>query len=84
MPVSKPMSIRLDEQLAGQLTTLATLTDRPKTWHVEQALRDYIAKEMQFLEAVEEGIKAEEAGDLVDHAEVVAELDRIIAGARRA
>ena len=82
--MSKPMSVRLDEQLAGQLATIATLTDRPKTWHVEQALRDYIAKEMQFLEAVEEGIRAADAGELVDHAEAVAELDRIIDAARRA
>lgn len=80
----KPMSVRLDEQLAGQLTTLATLTDRPKTWLVEQALRDYIAREMQFLDAVEEGIRAEAAGELVEHAEAVAEIDRIIAAARQA
>jgi predicted transcriptional regulator len=82
--MSKPMSVRLDEQLAGQLATLATLTDRPKTWHVEQALRDYIAKEMEFLEAVEEGIRAADAGEMVEHAEAVAKLDRIIAAARRA
>ena len=82
--MSKPISVQLDDQLAGQLTTLATLTDRPKTWHVEQALRDYIAKEMQFLEAVEEGIQAADAGELVEHAEAVAELDRIIDAARRA
>jgi predicted transcriptional regulator len=76
------MSLRLDDQLAGQLTTIATLTDRPKTWHIEQALRDYLAREIEFLEAVEEGIRAEEAGDMVDHDEVVAELDAIIAAAR--
>ncbi len=80
----KPTSVRLDEQLAGQLDALATLTDRPKTWHIEQALRDYIAREMEFLEAVEEGIRAAEAGELVEHAEAVAELDGIIAAARRA
>jgi predicted transcriptional regulator len=80
--MSKPMSLRLDDQLAGQLTTIATLTDRPKTWHIEQALRDYLAREIEFLEAVEEGIQAEEAGDMVDHHEVVAELDAIIAAAR--
>ena len=68
----KPTSIRLDEELAGQLDILATLTDRPKTWHIEQALRAYIAREMEFLEAVEEGIRADDAGDVVSHAEVEA------------
>jgi predicted transcriptional regulator len=82
--MSKALSVRLDDHLAGQLATLAALTDRPKTWHVEQALRAYIAREMQFLEAVEEGIRAADAGELVEHAEAVAELDRIIDAARRA
>jgi len=82
--MSKPLSIRLEEELAGQLATLATLTDRPKTWHVEQALRDYLAREMQYLEAVGEGIRSEEAGELVEHADAVAELDRIIAAAQHA
>jgi len=80
--MTKPMSFRLDDQLVGQLARIATLTDRSKTWHIEQALRDYLAREIEFLEAVEEGIQAEEAGDLVDHAEVVAELDAILAVAR--
>jgi predicted transcriptional regulator len=71
----KPTSVRLDEQLAGQLDTLATLTERPKTWHIEQALRDYVSKEMEFLEAVEEGIRADEAGDVVPHAEVVKDME---------
>lgn len=78
----KPMSLRLDDQLAGQLATIATLTDRPKTWHIEQALRDYLAREIEFLEAVEEGIEAENAGDMADHTEVIAELDAILAAAR--
>jgi hypothetical protein len=30
---------------------------------------------MQFIEAVEEGIRAAEAGDLVDHATVVGDLE---------
>jgi predicted transcriptional regulator len=71
----KPTSIRLDEQLAGQLDTIAKLTERPKTWHIERAIRDYIAREMEFLEAVEEGLRADAAGDVVDHAEVVKDME---------
>jgi predicted transcriptional regulator len=47
--MTKPISLRLDDQLAGQLATIAALTDRPKTWHIEQALRDYLARETEFL-----------------------------------
>jgi predicted transcriptional regulator len=81
--MSQPLSLRLDDQLAQQLTALARLTERSKTWHIEQALRDYLAREIQFIEAVEAGLQAEEAGDLADHGDVVAELDTIIAQARQ-
>jgi len=72
--MTKPISLRLDDQLAGQLATIAALTDRPKTWHIEQALRDYLARETEFLEAVDVGIQAEEAGDMVDHAVILEDM----------
>ena len=72
--MTKPISLRLDDQLAGQLATIAALTDRPKTWHIEQALRDYLARETAFLEAVDAGIRAEEAGDMVDHAVILEDM----------
>ena len=53
---------------------IAALTDRPKTWHIEQALRDYLARETAFLEAVDAGIQAEEAGDMVDHAVILEDM----------
>ena len=72
--MTKPISLRLDDQLAGQLATIAALTDRPKTWHIEQALRDYLARETEFLEAVDAGIRAEEAGDMVEHAVILEDM----------
>ena len=72
--MTKPISLRLDDQLAGQLAIIAALTDRPKTWHIEQALRDYLARETEFLEAVDVGIRAEEAGDMVDHAVILEDM----------
>jgi predicted transcriptional regulator len=72
--MTKPISLRLDDQLAVQLATIAALTDRPKTWHIEQALRDYLARETEFLEAVDAGIRAEEAGDMVDHAVILEDM----------
>ena len=37
-----PTSVRLDDDLAGKLATLSAATDRPKTWHIEQAIRRYV------------------------------------------
>ena len=65
------ISARIPEELSAQLTTLAQALRRNRSWVIEEALRSYIASETQFLEAVEEGIRAAEAGDIVDHATVV-------------
>ena len=82
-PKEKPISVRLDPELMELLVRVCKRTERAKTWHVEQALRTYLDREMEFLEAVEEGMRADEAGDLVEHAEAVAMFDQAIAGARR-
>jgi predicted transcriptional regulator len=75
--VSEPIAIPLDEHLSAQLDRLVELTGRPKTWHIEQALRDYASRRLEFLEAVEEGLRADEAGDVVDHAEVEAMMEEL-------
>ena len=82
-PKEKPISVRLDPQLMEMLTQVCRSTERPKTWHVEQALRSYLAREIKYLEAVEEGIRADESGELEDHTQVVARFDQAIAGAQR-
>ena len=82
-PKEKPISVRLQQELFARLEKLCESTERPKTWHIEQALRTYLDREAEFLEAVEEGMRADEAGDLVEHAEAVAMFDQAIAGARR-
>ncbi len=51
---------------------IAAPTNHNRSWVVEQALRAYLAREMQFLASIEEGIEAYQAGDLVDHADVAA------------
>jgi predicted transcriptional regulator len=78
----KTTSIRLDEATIGQLDTLANATERSRQWHIERAVRDYIAREMQFIKAVEEGIEDFEQGNTVPHNEVLAQLDAVIAKAR--
>ena len=72
--VAKVTSIRLEDALASRLDTLAEALDRPRTWVIERALERYLDAETQFLEAVEEGIQAAEAGDVVDHAVVLGDI----------
>ena len=67
---------RISEQLDRELRTLAVATGRSKSWLVAEALKSYVEAERQFIAAVQEGIKAADEGQLVDHDAVVAEVGR--------
>jgi len=72
----KPTTVRLELGQSYELDAIAALTDRPRNWHIEQAVKRYVAAEKQFLDAVEEGIQEARAGDVRPHSEVVAERQR--------
>ena len=66
------ISARIPEDMGQQVDRLAAAANRNRSWVVEEALRAYLAREVQFLEAVERGIEAYKMGDVLDHADVVA------------
>jgi predicted transcriptional regulator len=67
---------RISEQLDKDLRTLAVATGRSKSWLVAEALKSYVESEKEFIEAVQEGIKAADEDRLVDHDVVIAEFER--------
>ena len=69
---TQPLSIRLEPELNNQVTAIADALDRPKSWVIEQAVKDYVAIRKWQIAAIEEGLAAADAGDLVDHEDVVA------------
>jgi predicted transcriptional regulator len=69
---TQPLSIRIEPELNEQVTAIARVLDRPKSWIIEQALRDYVEIQQWQLAAIDEGIAAADAGKLVDHEDVVA------------
>jgi len=76
MSAEVTISARVPMDLSQQVDRLANAMRRNRSWIVEEALRSYIKQELAFLEAVEEGIKQMEAGEVVDHAVVVADWER--------
>jgi predicted transcriptional regulator len=66
-----PLSVRLPEALSDQIGEIAAALDRPKSWVIEQALRDYVATQQWQLAAIDEGVQAADAGRLVDHEDVL-------------
>jgi predicted transcriptional regulator len=71
---SVTVAARIPEELNEQLVTVAQALRRDRSWVIEEALRSYLASEMQFIEAVREGIRADDAGEVVDHEVVVADM----------
>jgi predicted transcriptional regulator len=73
------ISARIPEDLSQQLTLLAQALRRNRSWVIEGAIRGYIESEKQFIEAVEEGTRADEACDVIDHKTVMDEIDALLA-----
>jgi predicted transcriptional regulator len=72
MGKTAPVSIRLDVALNEQVTAIAEALDRPKSWVIEQAVKDFVAVQEWQLAAIDEGIRAADAGRVAAHEEVAA------------
>ena len=78
--MNKPVSIgaRISEDIDDKLSKLAKATNRSKSWHVMQALEQYVAHEIDFIEKVQEGIRDIEEGRVHSHDDVMAEMEELI------
>lgn len=72
------ISARVPEELSQRITTLAQALRRNRSWVIEEAIRCYIKSEQQFIEAVQEGIRADDAGDVSSHDDVMAEAETLL------
>ena len=72
MNKSMPVSVRLQPELNDQVAAIAAALDRPKSWVIEQAVKDFVAVQEWQLAAIDEGIKAADAGQVVLHEDVAA------------
>ena len=75
--MGKPTTIRLDETLIREMEALAAATERSRAWHIEQAIRRYLAEEAWQVQAVSDALRAYHAGaiNLVPHDEVMARVN---------
>jgi predicted transcriptional regulator len=51
---------------------IAQALDRPKSWVIEQAIKDFVAVQAWHLAAIDEGVRAADAGRVVPHEDVAA------------
>ena len=67
---SNSITFRAETKLSEDLEKLAEATDRSKSWHVEQAVKTYLAQQSWQIGRIEEGLADLSAGRVVDHDKV--------------
>jgi predicted transcriptional regulator len=72
MSKTAPLSVRLEPALSDRITAIATALDRPRSWVIEQAVRDFVAVQEWQLAAIDEAIRAADAGRIAAHEDVAA------------
>jgi predicted transcriptional regulator len=78
---SMPVSLRVPSDLIETLDKIAAVLERPRSWVMLRALRQYIADEGQEVLDVQEGIAELDRGEGVPIEDVLAEIDEFIAKA---
>ena len=72
MAASDVLTVRLSPTLRRRLERLAKSTARTRSWLAVEALEKYLSANEWQVEAIQEGLKAADAGDLHDHSDVKA------------
>jgi len=78
---SMPVSLRVPADLIETLDKIAAALERPRSWVMLRALRQYITDEGQEVLDVQEGIAELDRGEGIPIEDVLAEMDEIIAKA---
>lgn len=76
-----PVSIRVPVDVIETLDKIATVLERPRSWVILRAIRQYLADEGQEVLDVQEGVEELDRGEGIPLDEVLAEMDEIIAKA---
>jgi predicted transcriptional regulator len=75
-------TVRLTSEKQQQLDALAQALDRSRNWLVNEAIDQYLAMQAWQLEQIQQGLDEADRGDLVPHAQVLAEARAKIHPAR--
>ena len=78
---SIPVSLRVPADLIETLDKIAAALDRPRSWVMLRALKQYIADEGQEILDVQEGIAELDRGEGIPFEQAMAEWEEIIARA---
>ncbi len=73
-----PVSLRIPADLLAALDKVAAALDRPRSWVMLRALRQYVLDEGAEVLDVEEGIAEADRGEVLAFDDVIAEMEDVI------
>ena len=74
--MSEVMTVTLDFDLKEKLRRLAKATSRKESSLMEEALREYLDVNQWHVEAIREGIRQADGGQLIPHEEIREKWER--------
>jgi predicted transcriptional regulator len=80
--MSDDVAISIPSELDEKLSRLASARGKSKSRLVCEALAEFVVSEEAFAAVVAEGRAAIDAGDVIDHDEVMREIDALLAKKR--
>ena len=83
MSNSTTLTVRLPAQVKKRLSRLAARTRRTRSYLAGEAIADFVERETAIIDAIQEGVDDAKAGRVIPHDQVMAEMDAIIAKAKR-
>jgi predicted transcriptional regulator len=73
-PQTQAISFRIRSEKVDELERLAEATDRPRSWHIEQALDAYLDVQSWQIAQIEKSMAEMDAGKGIPHEEIKKEL----------
>jgi len=70
MPL-KTLTFRAPEEKVAALDSVAALQQRDRSFIINEAVDQYLSLQEYHLALIDEGIRADDAGDVIPHSEVV-------------
>jgi predicted transcriptional regulator len=78
MALDVALDVRIPAALDERLGRLAATYGKSKSRLVREALAEFVVREEAFAASIAEGLAAVDAGDLIDHEQVMREVEEML------
>ena len=83
MAETTTITVRISMDAKAAIDRLAQLTKRSRSYLMAEALAQYLPEELDAVEGIQKGLEDLEAGRVIPHDEVMADLDAVVERARK-